>query len=180
MAIQPSTVLTFFTAVACFSGHAHAGDLEAAKPTAPCYGSNSLPKTYLDGVTSPFINGNINQAGDGWGDNILGWNGTEYPNFSFVQVYMYVSGDQAGDGKSLLAGQAFVGFGYPYLCVAAYLDYTTDGNNDCAVVESDASSWVNYNTNYPRDKLKESTAGANFKYVRYSGATSGRVIGKWL
>jgi hypothetical protein len=177
MAIQPSIVLTFFTAVACFSGHAHAEEDAAPPGPAQCYGSNSLPYTYLDGVTSPFINGTINQAGDGWGDNILGWNGTEYPNSSFVQVYMYVSGDQAGDGKSLLAGQAFVGFGYPYLCVAAYLDYTTDGTTNCAVVESDDSSWVQYNTNDP-DRLKESTEGANFKYVRYSGGTSGRVIGK--
>ncbi|KAL3786068.1 hypothetical protein ACHAW5_007994 [Stephanodiscus triporus] len=178
-AIQPSTVLTFFTAVACFSGHAHAQEIEAAPKSvpAPCYGSYSLPETSLDGVMHPFINGTIDQAGDGWGENIKGWNGTEYPTISFVQVYLYISGDQNGQGTSALAGQAFVGFGFPYLCVAAYLDNTTTANTNCNVEESADSAWVNYNTNN-EDKLKNSTPGANFRYVKYSSGTSGRTIGK--
>lgn len=180
MAIQPSTVLVFLTAVACFSGHAHAQEIDAAPPvpgSAPCYGSNNLPETYLDGVSSPFINGKIDQSDDGWGENIIGWNGTEYTTTSFVQVYLYISGDQNGQGTSALAGRAFVGFGFPYLCVAAYLDNTTTPSTDCTVENKTESAWVNYNTNN-QDKLTSATAGAIFRYVKYSGGTSGRVIGK--
>jgi hypothetical protein len=184
IAIQPSIVLTFFTAVACFSGHAHAQEDPA--PPAPaiaiCLGTQTLPASYLnpdpgsENQFNPYINGKINQAGDGWGENIPGWNGTEYPNSSFAQVYMYEAGAISGD-KPLL-GRAFVGFNNPYLCVAAYLDYNTHFNNDCTVEESADSSWVNYNINFPGDKLKNSTEGAIFKYVRYDGGTFGRVIGK--
>ncbi|KAL3799386.1 hypothetical protein ACHAW5_010388 [Stephanodiscus triporus] len=176
MAIQPSTLLTFFTVVACFSGHAHAKE----EFEAPCYGSYGLPATYLDGSTYPFINGTIDQAGDGWGENIVGWNGAEYRNTSFVQVYLYVSGDQPGNGQKALAGRAFVGYGFPYLCVAAYLDYDTDGNTTCTVEDSTESAYVNYNNNQnnPNPKLTSETPGANFRYVRYSAGTFGRVIGK--
>ena len=61
-----------------------------------------------------------------------------------MEVKLYVSGDQNGDERSALAGQAFVGYANPYLCVAAYLDYTTDGNTNCNV-EVGSSAYVNYN-----------------------------------
>ena len=137
MAIQPYTVLTCFAVVASFAGSVHAQKI--------CYGSYDLPSGVSPG-TNPFINGTINLFGDGWGEtpnNITGWVGNEYST-SFVEVKLYVSGDQNGDERSALAGQAFVGYTNPYLCVAAYLDYTTDGNTNCNV-EVGSSAYVNYN-----------------------------------
>ena len=182
IAIQPSIVLTFFTAVACFSGHAHAQEDPAPPAPAICLDTLTLPESYLNpnpgsaNQYNPYINGKIDQAGDGWGENISGWNGTEYTNSSFAQVYMYEAGAISGD-KPLL-GRAFVGVGYPYLCVAAYLDNTTELNTGCSVEVSNEDSWVNYNINSPGDKLKSSTEGAIFAYVKYDGGTYGRVIGK--
>ncbi|KAL3765308.1 hypothetical protein ACHAW5_006093 [Stephanodiscus triporus] len=171
IAIQPYNVLTCFTVVVSFAGRVHAQGI--------CYGSYALPSGVSPG-TNPFINGTINLFGDGWGENpnnITGWVGKEYST-SFVEVKLYVSGDQKGEGRSALAGQAFVGYTNPYFCVAAYLDYTTDGNTNC-YVEEGSSAYVNYNKlqNSPNPKLTSETSGAIFKYVRYFGGTSGRVIG---
>ena len=153
MAIQPYTVLTCFTLVASFAGGAHAQG---------CYGSYALPYGVSPGI-NPFINGTIDQVGDGWGEHILGWNGTEYSNTSFVQVKLYISGDQTGEGNSALAGQAYVGYTNPYLCVAAYLDSTSN----CSVEEG-PSNYVNYNKNQknPNPKLTNETLGAIFRYVK--------------
>jgi hypothetical protein len=176
MAFQPYTVLTCFTVVASFAGRAH-----AAKQNPICYGSYDLPSGVSPG-NNPVIDGKIDLFGDGWGEhpNITGWVGNEYST-PFVQVLLYISGDKPGDGRAALAGRAFVGYTNPYLCVAAYLDYTTDGNNNCTV-EVGSSAYVNYNItqNIPNPKLTEETSGAIFKYVRYDGGTSGRVIGKQL
>ena len=181
MAFQPYTVLTCFTVVASFAGRAHA---QKRKPI--CYGSYFLPSGVSPG-NNPIINGTIDLFGDGWGEhpnNITGWVGNEYST-SFVQVLLYISGDQNGDGRAALAGRAFVGYTNPYLCVAAYLDYNTDFNNTGCSVEVDPSSaYVNYNINQntPNPKLTDETTGAIFEYVRYPGGsgTSDRVIGKRL
>jgi hypothetical protein len=175
MAFQPYTVLTCFTVVASFAGRAHAAE---QKPI--CYGSYDLPSGVSPG-NNPFINGKIDLFGDGWGEhpnNITGWVGNEYST-SFVQVLLYISGDKPGDGQAALAGQAFVGYTNPFLCVAAYLDYTTDGNNNCTVEVGD-TAYVNYNINQnnPNPKLTNETSGAIFEYVRYP--LDSRVIGKQL
>jgi hypothetical protein len=45
--------------------------------------THTLPShLYLDGVTVPRIDGYINRTGDGIGDNLANWNGTEYEGFS--------------------------------------------------------------------------------------------------
>jgi hypothetical protein len=96
-----------------------------------------------------------------------------------VQVLLYISGDQKGDGQAALAGRAFVlGYTNPYLCVSTYLDYNTHFNNDCTV-EVGSSAYVNYNINQksPNPKLTEETSGTIFEYVRYP---LDRVIGKQL
>ena len=68
--MQPSILLTCFTLVACFAG-----------TNAVCTFNKTLGNIELDGLTKPMIDGKIDLFGDGLGDSITGWNGTEYTDF---------------------------------------------------------------------------------------------------
>jgi len=124
----------------------------------------------LDGVTSPRIDGYINRTGDGIGDNLANWNGTEYEGF--LQLDMFIAGwDLRG-----LMGRAYIGYdcNNKVLCIAAHLL----ANDTCGVEMSDANTWVEFTKGSPSVKLKQTSSGARFQYVKYSGGNTGTAIGK--
>jgi hypothetical protein len=124
----------------------------------------------LDGVTSPKIDGYINRTGDGIGDTLVNWNGTEYDGF--LQLNMYI----AGVSTKPIMGKAFVGYdcNSKILCVAAHLL----ANDACSVEVSNEESWVEFTDGSPTTKLHRTSNGANFQYVKYSGGTTGNPIGE--
>jgi hypothetical protein len=123
----------------------------------------------LDGVASPRIDGYINMTGDGIGDNLTNWNGTEYDGF--LQLDMFT----AGVSSKPLMGRAYIGYdcNQRLLCIAAHLL----ANDTCNVEENNPDSWVEFTEGGLIAKLHESTSGANFRYVKYSGGSTGRTIG---
>ena len=89
----------------------------------------------LDGLIKPLIDGKIDLLGDGWGDSITGWNGTEYTDFEFVPMY------EAGISTRDSVGDALIGYdcSKTLLCVAAYLqieNFTTGNNVDVSQTDT--------------------------------------------
>ncbi len=121
-------------------------------------------------MTSPQIDGYISRTGDGIGDTEASWSGTEYDGF--LQLNMHT----AGVFTQPMMGKAFLGYdcNSKILCVAAYLL----AGDTCSVEESDDDSWVEFTGGSPTIKLQASSPGANFKYVKYAGGTTGNTIGK--
>ena len=154
-----------------------------AKETTPaptntnCAEAVSLAKGSL--LSQPIIDGKINQAGDGWGDSISGWDGTEYTSpYNFSVIPMYVSGLQSGNLNRNITGNARIGYDCKNdrFCVAAYLTYDTI-NANCNVKVSTDDSFVEVGNSTPPTKLKQNNYGANFSYVEYPGV-GGQTIGK--
>ncbi len=145
--------------------------------TADCLAAFPLTGLGFDGLTKPMIDGKIDLIGDVWGDSTLGWNGSEYTHFTTLQ--MYESGDQSGKNASSKDGIAFIGYdcNYTRFCVAAYLNYNSTANENCTVNEDDQESFVQIGKT---KKLTESTNGATFAYVKYTGGVNSadRTIGK--
>jgi hypothetical protein len=146
-------------------------------PTSAPFVNQECPYTYslpsnltLNGLTSPQIDGYISRTGDGIGDTEASWSGTEYD--SFLQLNMHT----AGDFTKPVMGKAFLGYdcSSKILCVAAYLL----AGDTCSVEESNADSWVEFTDGSPAVKLQALSTGANFKYVKYNGGTTGNTIGK--
>jgi hypothetical protein len=139
-----------------------------------CAYNYSLPSNLtLNGVTSPQIDGYINQTGDSIGDTLGNWSGTEYKGF--LQLNMH----NAGNFNKELRGKAFLGYdcNSKMLCVAAHLL----ANDMCSVEEDDGESWVEFYDGSPTVKLQANSVGlsTNFKYVKYDGGTTGKTIGKF-
>ena len=133
--------------------------------------THTLPShLYLDGVTVPRIDGFINRTGDGIGDNLANWNGTEYEGF--LQLTMYT----AGVASKPPMGRAYIGYdcNNKLLCIAAHLL----ANDTCSVEVSDEETWVEFTDGSPTARLKQSSSGASFQYVKYSGGSTGATIGK--
>ncbi len=103
------------------------------------------------------------------GDDLTNWNGTEYAGF--LQLDMFT----AGVSSKPLMGRAYIGYDCNdrLLCIAAHLLV----NDTCNVEESDESSWVEFTGGSPSAKLHQSSSGASFQYVKYSGGNMGRTIG---
>ena len=145
--------------------------------TANCLAAFPLTGLGFNGLTKPMIDGKIDLIGDVWGDSTLGWNGSEYTHFTTLQ--MYESGLQGGHKDSSGNGIAFIGYdcSHTRLCVAAYLNYDSIDNANCTVNEDDQESFVQIGKT---KKLKESTNGATFAYVKYTGGVNSadRTIGK--
>ena len=177
--MPPSTIMAWFTLVISLSGNVVAQNQNPTmRPTLSptpignqaCPYNYSLPSNLtLNGLTSPQIDGYINRTGDGIGDTEASWNGTEYNGF--LQLNMHT----AGEFTKPVMGKAFLGYdcNSKILCVAAYLL----AGDTCSVEESD-DSWVEFTDGSPIIKLQASSPGANFKYVKYAGGTTGNTIGK--
>ena len=75
-----------------------------------------------------------------------------------------------------LMGRAYIGYdcNNKVLCIAAHLL----ANDTCGVEMSDASTWVEFTQGSPSVKLKQTSSGARFQYVKYSGGNTGTAIGK--
>ena len=130
----------------------------------------SLTHTLPLQVTVPRIDGYINRTGDGIGDNLANWNGTEYEGF--LQLTMYT----AGVGSKPPMGRAYIGYdcNNKLLCIAAHLL----ANDTCSVEVSDEETWVEFTDGSPTARLKQSSSGASFQYVKFSGGSTGATIGK--
>jgi hypothetical protein len=155
-----------------------ASSLGSAAPTSAPFVNQECPYKYslpsnltLNGLILPQIDGYISRTGDGIGDTDPSWSGTEYNGF--LQLNMHT----AGVFNKPVMGKAFLGYdcNSKILCVAAYLL----AGDTCSVEESDADSWVEFiSADIPALKVKASSPGANFKYVKYNGGTTGNTIGK--
>ena len=150
--MQPSILFTCFTLVACFAG-----------TNAVCTFNKTLGNIELDGLTKPMIDGKIDLFGDGWGDSITGWNGTEYTGFLKLPMH------EAGNTVKPQVGDAFIGYdcSKTLLCVAAYLqieNFTTGNNVDV----SQTDTYVEFGSP-PMNKL---FPGAKFAFVKYTGGVN--------
>ncbi|KAL3794963.1 LOW QUALITY PROTEIN: hypothetical protein ACHAW5_000427 [Stephanodiscus triporus] len=146
----------------------------------PSYGQCLWPGTSSEGL--PNIDGNINQAGDGWGDNLYGWNGNEY--YALAHINMTISGNRSGS-KYDVVGEALTGYdcSTKKFCVAAYLSNIA-ANEGCGIEDDDPDeAWVKFgpdstecSLNDGTTTLNNNTLDAQFKYVIDPDA-SGRTIG---
>ncbi|KAL3805455.1 hypothetical protein ACHAWO_004216 [Cyclotella atomus] len=119
----------------------------------------------VDSALRPDINGEIDQDGDGIGDNITGWNGTEYYP-SFARIDMFVGGKNEDPNSEKIA-TAYIAYDCHnhILCAAAHLnaDYMA-ANPDVHVVEDEDESWIRLGGNASDPKLTQSIAD-EFTYV---------------
>lgn len=155
-------------------------------PTAVCpYRAPSFVIPFLNlGVGAadrPSIDGYISQASDTLTPDATPspWGGSEYINFRLIP--MYNGGKNLDPGRTPQIGRAYVGYdcNNNILCVAAYLhkDSIDGTSSNCEVEELDSESWVRFTDNNGYTKLKESSANAQFDYIKYPD-TQGKTIGK--
>ena len=122
-----------------------------------------LLNLYPGSPERPVINGKIDQKDDGIGDDLLGWNGTEYS--LFIEIPMYIGGKNNDPSKRM--GTAYLAYDctHEILCGAAHLDQAyMDENPGVSVVESEDDSWIRIGGDASDPKLKQNSTDA-FMYV---------------
>jgi hypothetical protein len=113
-------------------------------------------------VQRPYINGTIDLHGDNIGDDLSGWNGTEYSRFT-NNIPMFIGGKNWDPKfKAGIAHLAYDCHNY-ILCGAAYLNAASISKH-APISTSDSESWIRIGGENSDPKLKQSNA-LDFKYV---------------
>ena len=122
-----------------------------------------LLNLYLGSPQRPVIDGRIDQNNDDIGDDLIGWNGTEY--IPFIEIPMYIGGKNNDPSDRM--GTAYLAYDctYEILCAAAHLDQDyMDENPGVSVIENEEESWIRIGNHGSDPKLTQNLTD-EFMYV---------------